>query len=73
MCGRGVVWERASSMRGRPTEQQQAELRGDAAGEGGVDPGVGARVQAGQKHQQRERRICEDTYWEDVALDKSSV
>lgn len=58
MSGRGVVGERASSMRILPAEQQQPQFRRDAAGKGGVDPGIGAGVQAGQQHQQRERCVC---------------
>lgn len=54
MCGRGVVGEGAAALVLAPAEQQQAQLRGDAAGEGRVDPGVGARVEAGQQHEQGE-------------------
>lgn len=38
--------------------QQAAQLRGDAAAEGRVDPGVGTAVEAGQKHEQHEGRPC---------------
>lgn len=48
--------------RSSTTEQQQSQLRGDAAGEGRVDPGVGARVQTGQQHQQGERGAWTHTH-----------
>lgn len=42
--GGGVTGEGASALGVCATQQQQPELRGDAAGERRVDPGVGARV-----------------------------
>lgn len=40
----GVVRYGSSAPTVRLTVKQQTKLRGDAAGEGGVDPGVGAGV-----------------------------
>lgn len=51
MCGGGVAGQGTSA-------QQQAERRTNAAGEGGVDPGVSAGVQAGQEHEEGEDCIC---------------
>lgn len=62
MCGAGVSGGGASALRPPATEQQEAELRGNAAGEGGVDPGVGARVQTGQQHEQGEHRTYTHTH-----------
>lgn len=57
MCGAGVSGGGATAL----TEHQEAELWGNAAGEGGVDPGVGARVQTGQQHEQGEHRTYTHT------------
>lgn len=46
--------------RGAPpgAAEQAPQLRGDAAAEGGVDPGVGTAVEAGQQHEQHKRGPC---------------
>ena len=52
VCGGGVVGERAPALCVSLAEQQKAQLWRHAAGEGRVDPGVGARVQTGQQHEE---------------------
>lgn len=50
MSGGRVIWQRAPAARSGPTVQQFLQLSGHTAGEGCVDPWVGAGVQTGKKH-----------------------
>lgn len=54
MCGGGVIRQGAPATRSGPTMQKVLQLSGHAAGEGCVDPWVGARVQTGQQHENGE-------------------
>ena len=55
VCGGGVVRQGPAARRPPATAQQSVHLPRHAAGEGRVDPRVGAGVQAGQQHQDGER------------------
>lgn len=59
--GGGVVVQGAPAARPRPTLQQVLQLSGHAAGERRVDPRVGARVEAGEQHQDGEGHSCTNT------------
>lgn len=58
VCGCGVVWQGAPAANSRPTAEQVLKLSGHAAGKRRVDPRVGARIQAGQQHQDGEGHAC---------------
>lgn len=51
VCSGGVIGQRAPAAGSGPAVQQALQFSGHAAGEGCIDPWVGARVQTGQQHQ----------------------
>lgn len=59
--GGGVIVQGAPAARARPTLQQVLQLHGHAARERCVDPRVGARVEAGEQHQDGEGHSCTNT------------
>lgn len=60
--GGGVVRQRAPAARSGATLQQVLQLPGHTAGERSVDPRVGARVEAGEQHQDGEGHSCTHTH-----------
>ena len=64
-CPRGALWVAqwvAVGRSGAAGAEEAPHSAAEAAAEGGVDPRVGAAVQAGQQHQDGERGACGHTH-----------